>query len=276
LLKVIDEQYNAGYNVFILPGGLFWGSVVYEAQGKYEDAKFVLIDGLPNPGDPEEVSINTNTVAVTFDVSKSGFLAGFSTALELKNAEIGFIGGAPIPDVQMYNWGFQQGVIYANENYGTQCSMKAENWVYQGTFHETEAGRALAADMFDRGVKAIFCVAGPVGRAAIEEAKDRAMQEQKVYAIGADFDQYQMGIYAEDDSVLLTSATKGYGKAAHDAIVDLCEGNFRGGQEIVISGGIPQVNPNLSKDTFDIVEDVSEKIKSGNIQVLNVQGDLLP
>ena len=44
--------------------------------------------------------------------------------LELKEGDLGFIGGMEIPSVQRFNWGFQQGVAYANENLGTNVTLK--------------------------------------------------------------------------------------------------------------------------------------------------------
>ena len=41
-----------------------------------------------------------------------------------------------IPAVQKFNYGFQQGVAYANENYGSNVSLKAENIVYSGSFSD--------------------------------------------------------------------------------------------------------------------------------------------
>ena len=72
-----------------------------------------------------------------------------------------------IPAVQRFNYGFQQGVAYANENLGTKISLKAENIVYQGTFTDSAAGQQLAAQMYDRGVDAIFCAGGAFGNGVI-------------------------------------------------------------------------------------------------------------
>ena len=57
-------------------------------------------------------------------LNKSGFLAGVAAAVEVKEGEAGFIGGMEIPAVQKFNWGFQQGVAYANENLGTKLALK--------------------------------------------------------------------------------------------------------------------------------------------------------
>ncbi len=53
-------------------------------------------------------------------------MAGVATALQLKEGQLGFIGGMEIPPVQKINWGFQQGVAFANEKLGTHMSLEAK------------------------------------------------------------------------------------------------------------------------------------------------------
>ena len=159
-LSVIENMYNLGFNVFVLPGSAF-GSTAYQAQTLYKDAEFIVIDGVPNPNDMEQAKIEKNTVSVQFNVHEAGFLAGVAAAIYLNEGEIGFIGGMPLPSVQQYNWGFQQGVDYAGQTYGTKCEMKIENWIYQGTFFDVEAGQALASQMYDNACKSDFLRCGP-------------------------------------------------------------------------------------------------------------------
>jgi basic membrane protein A len=187
-LKEIGNLYDAGYKFIVTPGFKFETSI-YQAQSKYKDAKFVLLDGSPHPGD-YSVVVGDNTVSIFFAEHESGFLAGVATALQLKTGEVAFIGGMEIPPVQKFSWGFQQGVSYANKELNTNITMKAANFVYQGSFDNVAAGQQIAAQMFDKGVKAIFCAAGGVGVGAINEAKARAKAGADVWIVGVDVDQY--------------------------------------------------------------------------------------
>ena len=170
-LKEMGNLYDAGYKFIVLPGFKF-ETAVFHAQDKYKDAKFIILDGNPHSGDFKPV-VKENTVAVFFAEHESGFLAGVAAALEVKEGEAGFIGGMEIPAVQKFNWGFQQGVKYANDNLGTNLTIKAENVLYQGSFDNVAAGGQIAAQMYDRGVDVIFTAAGGVGVGAINEAKTR-------------------------------------------------------------------------------------------------------
>lgn len=277
-LKEIGNLYDAEYKFIVAPGFKF-ETAIFQAQDRYEDAKFVILDGNPHSGDFKPV-VKDNTVAVFFAEHESGFLAGVAAALEMKEGEAGFIGGMEIPAVQKFNWGFQQGLKYANENLDTNVSIKAENVIYQGSFDNTAAGGQIAAQMYDRGVKVIFTAAGGVGVGAINEAKTRAKGGEEVWIVGVDVDQYQDGIYEGDKSVILTSAMKKLDQVAFDMIQQELDGKFPGGETLTFDAkndgiGLPEENPNLSDDTVGKLKEVYEKIKSDEIKVSGEQGDLL-
>lgn len=277
-IKEIGNLFDAGYKFIVTPGFKF-ETAIFEAQDKYPDAKFVIIDGAPHNGDFNAV-VKDNTVSIFFAEHESGFVAGVATALEIQEGEAGFIGGMEIPPVQKFNWGFQQGIAYANKNLGTKINLKAENVIYQGSFDNVAAGSQLAAQMYDGGVKVIFAAAGGVGVGAINEAKTRVTGGAEVWIVGVDVDQYADGIYEGEKSTILTSAMKKIDQAAYDMIEAETKGEFPGGQTLVFDAkndgvGIPAENPNLSAETIKQVEDVFKKIQSGDIKVAAEQGNLL-
>ncbi|WP_300381522.1 BMP family ABC transporter substrate-binding protein [Clostridium sp.] len=276
--KEIVNLYDTGYKFIVTPGFKFETSI-FNAQSKYQDVKFIIIDGNPHNGDGKAV-LTDNTIAIFFAEEQAGYLGGIATALELKEGELGFIGGMEIPPVQKYNWGFQQGIKYANENLGTKMSLQAKNIVYQGSFDNSAAGQQLAATMYDSGVKAIFTAAGGVGVGAINEAKQRAVNGEIAWIVGVDVDQYEDGIYEGNKSIILTSALKKIDIATFDMIQDELNGKFQGGKTLMFDAsndgiGLPEKNPNLSEDTMKRTAEVFGKIKSNEIKVSNVQGELV-
>ena len=283
-MKEIGNLYDAGFKFIVTPGFKF-ETAIFQAQDKYEDAKFVIIDGSPHngkEGNERIEKVGDNTVAIFFAEHEAGFAVGVAAAVELKEGELGFIGGMKIPSVQKFNWGFQQGIKYANENLGTNMTLKKENVVYQGTFDNVAAGQQLAATMFDNGVKAIFTAAGGVGVGAIKEAKNRAIAGKEAWIVGVDVDQYNDGVYdeANNKSIILTSAVKKVDAASFDMIKDELDGSFKGGQTLVFDAksggvGIPAENPNLSKETQDKVNEVLEQIKEGKITVADTADNLI-
>ena len=278
-LNEIANFSDAGYNLVVAPGFKF-GTTVYEAQSKYPDMKFVAIDTVAHNGD-NVAAMNDNTVAILFEESQAGFLAGVAAALELKEGEAGFIGGMETDAVKKFNWGFQQGINYANSNYGTALSMKPENFIYQGTFTDIAAGQQLSAQLYDKGVDVIFSAAGAVGTGVIKEARERAGKGENVWVIGVDVDQYDDGIYEGDKSVILTSAMKKINVATQDVIKQAIDGTFKGGQTLIYSiendgVGLPEENPNLSEETVKTVNEVYEGVKNGSIVVASTGEGLLP
>ena len=283
-VKEISNLNDAGFGLIVTPGFKF-ESAIFVAQDKYPKTKFVLIDGSPNNGAfdaTRKEKVGPNTVSIFFAEHESGFLAGVASSLQIGTGDFGFIGGMEIPPVQKFNWGFQQGVAYANANLGTKIVMKAENVIYQGSFNDVAAGQQLAASMFDKGVTAIFCAAGGVGVGAISEAKTRAVAGKTAWIVGVDVDQFADGIYdsASGKSIVLTSAMKGIGVASYDMIKAEREGKFPGGQTLIFDAkndgvGIPATNPNLSDDTVKAVAQVVADLKAGKITVAAEQGNLI-
>ncbi len=278
-IKEIGNLYDAGYKFIVTPGFKF-ETAVFAAQEKYPDAKFVLIDGFPHAGDWTP-AVGPNTVSIFFAEAQSGFLAGVATALQIEKGEAGFIGGMEIPPVQKFNWGFQQGVAYANANLGTEVAIEAENVIYQGTFSDVAAGQQLAAGMYDKGVDVIFCAAGGVGIGGINEAKARAKNGEEVWVVGVDVDQYAEGVFDGSRSIILTSAMKYIDVGAYNMIKAELSGTFPGGRILTLDAtnegvGIPAENPNLDAAVEAKVAEVFDMIKNGSIVVADEQGDLIP
>ncbi len=271
-LQEIGNLYDGGYKFIITPGFKF-ETAVNIAQNEYKDAKFVILDGMP-------ATVEDNTVSIFFAEEQAGFLAGYAAALQLQEGNLGFIGGMEIPPVQKFNWGFQQGVAYANEKEGTNCVLNVQDVVYQGSFDNVAAGGQLAATMYDRGIKAIFTAAGGVGVGVINEAKARATSGEDVWVIGVDVDQYADGLYNNNDSIILTSAVKGIDVAAYDMIKAELEGTFPGGQILTFDAsnngvGIPAENPNLDPEVEKKTAELFKLIANGSVKVSNEKGNLI-
>lgn len=277
-VKEIDNLYDSGYKFIVCPGFKF-ETAIFKAQTKHPDAKFVLIDGNAHPADSSDAQNGPNTVGIIFAEQEAGFSAGLAAALQLKEGRFGFIGGMEIPAVQKFNWGWQQGIKYANEHFGTAIEMHPEDFVYQGTFSDIAAGQQIAASMFDRGVKCIHAAAGGVGVGVINETKARRQVGKEVWVVGVDVNQYNEGLLPDGKSVVLTSAMKYIDRGSFDMVKEELSGTFKGGRTLQLTAkedavGIPTENPNLSNDVQKQVMDVYAQIKSGAVVVADQQGDL--
>lgn len=269
-LTAISDLYDQGYRFIACPGYLFV-EAVSQAQEMYDDLMLIIID------DALATGIGDKTVAITFRENEAGFLAGVATALKLVEGEVGFVGGLEIPAVQKFNWGFQQGVAYANANLGTNIAMNANNFVYSGSFADLALGQQLATAMYDSGVDAVFAAAGGTGVGVINEAKNRRLSGEDVWAIGVDVDQYSVGDMGNGESCILTSAMKDVAGVAYDQAVAAANGTFQGGRHIELGvaegrAGIPVSNPNLTPEIEAKVAEVAELVRSGAV-VVQATGD---
>lgn len=277
-VKEIDNLYDSGYKFIVCPGFKF-ETAIFKAQTKRPDAKFVLIDGNAHPADSNDPQNGPNTVGIIFAEQEAGFSAGLAAALQLQTGRFGFVGGMEIPAVQKFNWGWQQGIRYANEHLGTNIEMHPEDFVYQGTFSDIAAGQQIAASMFDRGVTCIHAAAGGVGVGVINETKARRQVGKDVWVVGVDVNQYNEGLLPDGKSVVLTSAMKYIDRASFDMVKEELGGTFKGGRTLTLTAkedavGIPPENPNLSSEVQKQVQDVYAQIKSGSVVISDKQGDL--
>ena len=280
-LEAIDNLAMTGVEVMVLPGFKF-EEALGVAQEKHPEIKFVAIDAEPLVGADAEgnsvYEVADNTVSIFFAEQQASFLAGIATALETETNKVAFLGGMEVPAVQKLGWGFVAGIAYANANLGT--NVEVTDYIYQGTFTDLDAGKAIAAGMYDKGVDVVFAAAGGVGVGAINEAKTRAEDGNEVFIVGVDVDQYDEGLLTNGSSVILTSAMKYLGRAAYDQINAYANGEFEGGRTILMDVnangvGLPGVNPNLSDATVKEVNEVAEMIKAGEIEVPNTKDNLI-
>ncbi|MDR5659971.1 BMP family ABC transporter substrate-binding protein [Serpentinicella sp. ANB-PHB4] len=282
-LNAIADLVDTNYEIIVTPGFKF-ETAIYQAQQQYPDTTFILIDGTPNDGnweseDGPDFLVGPNTVSVYFHEEEAGFLVGIAAALSSETGKVGFIGGMEIPPVQKFGWGYQAGVQYANDHFGTNTEIT--EYVYEGSFVNISGGQQIASGMYDSGIDIIFHAAGGVGVGIFSEAIERATGGEDVFVIGVDIDQYEEGLLSEDSdrSVTLTSAMKALDVAAYDYIDAKLNGTFPGGEEIRLSladngVGIPDENPNLSEDTLARIEEAKQAILNGEVVVPATQEDL--
>lgn len=266
-LNSIDNAVLIGAEVVVTPGFAF-EEAIGKAQNQYPNVKFILIDGQPLVG--SEYMVENNTQSIFFKEQEASFLTGVATALTSQTQKVGFIGGIKVPAVEKLGWGFVSGVAYANEKLGT--SVEVVDYIYQGTFTDTQAGQMLASGMFDKGVDVILQASGMVGVGAMTEAKTRTEAGDKVYVVGVDVNQYDSGLMANGESIILTSAMKKLDEAVYQALEDIQADNFKGGSTnvlgVVENGvGLPSENPNLTGNVLETVEAVKELIEAGQVKV---------
>lgn len=195
-LAAIDLAVTGGAKVVVTPGFLF-EVAVYEAQTKYPEVKFILLDGAPHTADYATFKTEANVASVMYSEEQSGYLAGYAAVTD-GMTKLGFMGGMAVPAVQAFGYGFLQGAEVAATELGLADGAVEVTYHYTGNFEETDTNKATAKTMYQEGTEVIFAAGGSVGKSVMSAA---AEAEAKV--IGVDVDQRY------DSETVITSATKG-------------------------------------------------------------------
>ena len=195
-LAAIDLAVTGGAKVVVTPGFLF-EVPIYEAQTKYPDVKFILLDGEPHTADYSTFEIKENVASILYSEEQSGYLAGYAAVIDgMKN--IGFMGGMAVPAVQAFGYGYLQGAEDAATELGLADGAIKATYHYTGNFEENDTNKATAKTMYQEGVEVIFACGGAVGKSVMSAAN-----EANAKVIGVDVDQRY------DSETVITSATKG-------------------------------------------------------------------
>lgn len=197
-LAQIDLAIKGGAKVVVTPGFLF-EVPVYEAQTKYPDVKFILLDGAPHTADYATFETKSNVASVMYAEEQSGYLAGYA-AVNDGYKKLGFMGGMAVPAVQAYGYGFLQGAEDAAKELNLADGSIAVTYHYTGNFDETDTNKATAKTMYQEGTEVIFACGGSVGKSVMAAASESGKK-----VIGVDVDQRY------DSDTVITSALKGLG-----------------------------------------------------------------
>lgn len=250
-----DEEMD----LIIAPGFLFEEAMA-EVSANFPEQKYLIIDMV--------VGERPNVANAVFAEHEGSFLAGVAAALKAQEAgkdTVGFIGGMDFDLIQKFEAGFEAGVAAVDAD----MTVLVE---YAGSFSDTQIGQTLASKMYDKDAYVIYHAAGGTGNGLIKEAKDRRTNNEDVWAIGVDKDQYSDGIYEGDMSAVLTSMMKRVDVAAYDVSKMTLDNNFPGGEVLLFnlanSGvGLPAENPNLSDEIIAKVAEFEQQVVDGDIEV---------
>ena len=224
-----------GYNVIVMPGYAFGGTLV-EVAPLYPEVKFIALDVAA--GDiletavamaGEEYSWNpadynmadyfdmSNVYCAIYQEELCGYMAGYA-AVKLGYTKLGFLGGMAVPAVVRYGFGFVQGADAAAAELGIEVSM---NYAYGNQFYGDADITAAMDTWYGAGTEIVFACGGGIFTSAGEAA-------EKVGAkvIGVDVDQAGVidGMFGE--GITVTSAMKGLYPTTIDTLNEVLAGNW--------------------------------------------------
>ncbi len=204
-LAAIELAIQGGAKVVVTPGFLF-EVAVYDAQTKYPDVKFILLDGAPHTADYATFKTEANVASVLYAEEQAGFLAGYAAVIDGKT-DLGFMGGMAVPAVQAFGYGYLQGAEKAAAELKLADGAVNVVYHYTGNFEENDTNKSTAKTMYQEGVEVIFACGGSVGKSVMSAAA-----ESDGLVIGVDVDQRY------DSETVLTSSVKGLGTSVYDIL----------------------------------------------------------
>ena len=229
-VAMVDQAVGEGYNVIVMPGYAFGGTVV-EAAPNYPDVKFIVLD--VSKGDILEAAVTkagetydyqpdnwnledyfdmSNVYCVVYQEEIAGYMAGYA-AVKLGYEKLGFLGGMAVPAVVRYGQGFVQGCDAAAAEMNKDIDL---NYVYGGQFFGNADITAVMDTWYKGGTEVVFAAGGSIYTSACEAA---VKVDGKV--IGVDTDQASIIDGAYGDGITVTSAMKGLYPSTYNALEDI-------------------------------------------------------
>jgi basic membrane protein A len=242
---------RGGYDL-VIGVGFAQGDAIGKAAQRFPDTKFAIIDVDQAfvPGKP------ANVQGLLFREEEVGYLVGYLAGLTEKRREgkdaISAVGGMKEPPVDRFIAGYFAGAEKAAPGI-TVMHDYSQDWDDQAKCKE------LALNQIARGSHVVFQVAGGCGLGALNAAGER-----DVWGIGVDADQSFLGPH------ILTSAQKGVDAAVFLTIQSVLDGTWEGGGNATFGlaeegVGLGTVSPDVPEEDLAAVEDVEERIASGEI-----------
>ena len=207
-LEQMDNAVNDGAKAIVVAGYLFEGSIA-EAQTKYPDIQFVVLD-VSSLGNAET---GKNVALITYREEQVGYLAGYAAVYD-GYKKLGFLGGMEVPAVIRYGYGFVQGAEAAAKEIGaTDVSI---NYWYSGDFKATDEVKTKMDSWYSAGTEVVFACGGPVCTSC-----DAAAKANGGKMIGVDVD--QSGLF----DTVITSAMKALAPSVNLVLTDTMNNGWK-------------------------------------------------
>lgn len=254
-VAMVDAAVADGYNILVMPGYAFGGTIV-ESASMYPDVKFIALDVAagdileaalgdqydytPDNWNVSEYYNTDNVYCAIYQEELCGYMAGYA-AVKLGYKHLGFLGGMAVPAVIRYGYGYVQGINAAAEEMNIADQVTVE-YVYGNQFFGDADITAYMDTWYAGGTEIVFACGGGIYVSAAEAA---AKVGGKV--IGVDVDQAGI-IDAYGEGMTVTSAMKGLAPATKDTLKDVIENDnwaaYAGKIETLglVSGDDPEAN----------------------------------
>ena len=252
-VAMVDKAVMDGYDVLIMPGYAFGGTIV-ETSEMYPDTKIIALDVAagdilgaalgdsydynPDNWDVTEYYAADNVYCAVYQEELCGYMAGVA-AVKLGYTKLGFLGGMAVPAVMRYGYGFVQGADDAAAELGADVEI---NYAYGNQFYGDADITAAMDTWYQGGTEVVFACGGGIYTSAAEAAEKTGGK-----VIGVDVDQKGIIDGAYGNGMTVTSAMKGLAATVETLLTAIADDKWAesaGKIETLglVSGDDPSVN----------------------------------
>ena len=258
IMTAIDLAVKGNAKVIVCPGYLF-EVPVYNAQIKYPDVTFIMVDASPHSGD-YNIDIKENTYSIFYAEQEAGYLAGYA-AVKDGYKKLGFMGGIALQSDIRYGYGFIQGANAAAQELGLAKDEVEIKYTYFGNFDASPENMSKAASWYNEGTEIIFACGGASGNSVMKAAETAGKK-----VIGVDVDQ------SGESETVITSAMKNLKKSVYDSLTNYYEGTLNGGTSVILTTAdndimLPMETSKFTNFSNEDYNNLYEKLSSGEIKV---------
>ncbi len=242
-LESIELAVKSGAKVVITPGSLF-SVTIYEAQIKYPEVKFILLDGEPHTEDYKTYHTEKNVLPILYAEEEAGFMAGYA-AVKDGFTKLGFQGVIAVPSVIKYGHGFAQGAEVAAKELDLAEGSVSLMYNYSVDFSSSPESKARAVEWYKDGTEIIFACTDAISNSVMVAAEEVGGK----FVIGVNVDQHD-----KSESVI-SSAIKMLGNSVYKALENYYNNNWEGGETWVLNvanGGVGLAMDNAKWRKFSI------------------------
>ncbi|MBU1335231.1 MAG: BMP family ABC transporter substrate-binding protein [Alphaproteobacteria bacterium] len=229
----LADAVDTGYDVVIV-GTFDMTGFVVELAPDYPETKFIVFDDAPD----FSTGCCDNVLALQYQTSSAGYLAGYAAAKVSASGVLGTIIGMEFPTVTDFKVGFDEGAMAANPDVTILNAVA-------GTFSDPAKGKEIALAQLAQGADVIFPIAGGTGIGALQAVRDAGK-----LAVGVDSD--QATIFAATDqaqaNVIFTSVEKKVGDSLFLALQQTLDGSAAYGSAVLL--GMPEGAVGISKNAY--------------------------
>jgi basic membrane protein A len=261
----------------IIANGFAFAQNVWRVGTEFPEVMFAITDDCPQDDTFTVVEMD-NVRCMLFSEEQGSFLVGAAAAMKTQTGTIGFIGGVQVPLIEKFQAGYEAGARYVNPDINILPAVYLTQVPDFTGFNDPVKGNEAATALYGQGADVIFHAAGGSGGGLFQAASELSTDDNFLWAIGVDSDQYNVVLNSETPELadhILTSMLKKVDVAVGNAIVDFLEGNFTPGENrlgLAEDGVGYSTSGGFVDDIAGDLDELKQMIIDGDIEVPTTPG----